>query len=89
LVKRHNLSNDVGLVVVSVAEGEAADAAGITLGDVLVAAGGQPLARPSDLLDLLARVPDGGSIAVTLLRGGASQTVSITPRDRERGGVAA
>jgi serine protease Do len=89
LVKRHDLTNAVGLVVVSLAESEAADAAGVLLGDVLVAAGGQPLARPSDLLDLLARVPDGRSIDVTLLRGGASQTVSITPRDRERGGAAA
>jgi serine protease Do len=89
LVKRNNLTTELGLMVVSVADGEAADTAGVLLGDVLVAVGGQPLARPSDLLDTLSRVPDGGSIDVTLLRGGAPQTITITPRDRERGEAAA
>jgi S1-C subfamily serine protease len=89
LVKRNNLTHDVALVVVSIADGEAADAAGILLGDLLVAVDGQALARPSDLLDALSSVPDGGSVRVTVLRGGIPQEVTIEPRDRDREGVAA
>src|SRR4029079_5619359 len=51
LVERNNLPHDVALVVVSIAEGEAADAAGILLGDLLIAVDGRALTRPSDLLD--------------------------------------
>jgi len=89
LVKRNNLTHDVALVVVSIADGEAADAAGILLGDLLVAVDGQALARPSDLLDALSSVPDGGSVRVTVLRGGIPQEVTMEPRDRDREGAAA
>jgi S1-C subfamily serine protease len=89
LVERNNLTHDVALVVVSIAEGEAADAAGILLGDVLIAVDGRALARPSDLLDALASVPEGGSLRATVLRGGIPQEVTIEPRDRDREGAAA
>jgi S1-C subfamily serine protease len=89
LVKRHNLANDVALVVVSIADGEAADAAGILLGDVLIGVDDHALTRPADLVDALSSVPDGGSIRVKILRGGAPQDVVIEPRDRDREGVAA
>lgn len=83
--QRHDVPFDVALIVVSLADGEPADAAGIQLGDLLVGIGGKPLARPSDLLDALATVPDGGSIDVSVLRGGTQVTISVTPRDR--GGI--
>jgi serine protease Do len=89
LVERNNLTNDVALVVVSIAEGEAADAAGILLGDLLIAVDGRPLARPSDLLDALSRVPEGGSLRASVLRGGIPHEVTIEPRDRDREGAAA
>jgi S1-C subfamily serine protease len=89
LVKRNNLTQDVALVVVSIADGEAADAAGILLGDLLVEVDGRALARPSDLLDALSRVPEGGSIRATVLRGGSPLEVTIEPRDRDREGAAA
>jgi len=89
LVKRNNLTNDVALVVVSIAEGEAADAAGILLGDLLVAVDGRPLARPSDLLDALSTVPEGGSLRAMVLRGGVPHEVVIEPRVRDREGAAA
>jgi serine protease Do len=84
LVTRNNLPNDVALVVVSIADGEPADAAGLLLGDLLIAVDGRALARPSDLLDALSSVPEGGSIRATVLRGGAPLEVSIEPRDRDR-----
>ena len=89
LVERNNLSHDVALVVVSIAEGEAADAAGILLGDLLIAVDGRALARPSDLLDALSSVPEGGSLRATVLRGGIPQEITIEPRDRDREGAAA
>jgi S1-C subfamily serine protease len=89
VVERNNLPHDGALVVVSLAEGEAADAAGILLGDLLIAVGGRPLARPSDLLDALSSVAEGGSLRVTVLRGGVPHEVTIEPRDRDRGGAAA
>jgi len=89
VVERNNLSHDGALVVVSLAEGEAADAAGILLGDLLIAVDGRPLARPSDLLDALSGVAEGGALRATVLRGGVPHEVTIEPRDRDRGGAAA
>ena len=89
VVERNDLSHDGALVVVSLAEGEAADAAGILLGDLLIAVDGRPLARPSDLLDALSGVSEGESLRATALRGGVPHEVTIEPRDRDRGGAAA
>jgi S1-C subfamily serine protease len=89
LVKRNNLTQDVALVAVSIAEGEAADAAGILLGDLLIAVDGRPLGTPSDLFDALSSVPEGGSIRAMVLRGGVPLEVLIEPRDRDREGAAA
>jgi len=84
VVERNDLPHDGALVVVSLAEGEAADAAGILLGDLLIAVDGRPLARPSDLLDALSGVAEGGALRATVLRGGVPHEVTIEPRDRDR-----
>ena len=80
-VARYKLSYDSGLVIVSLAEGSPADSAGILLGDVLLAAGGQPLRRPTDLLDALNTAGAGAALEVELLRGGSVMRASITPID--------
>lgn len=80
--RRYDLDQEVALVVVSLAEGEPADGAGLQLGDLIVGVGGKPLERPSDLRDALSGIAEGASVDVTLLRAGARQTVSVTPRDR-------
>lgn len=84
VVARHKLSHDSGLVIVSLADGSPADAAGILIGDVLLAAGGQPLRRPTDLLDALSSVAggEGAALELQVLRGGAVVKSSITPIDR-------
>jgi S1-C subfamily serine protease len=86
-VSRHDLTSDSALLVVSVAEGAPADAAGILIGDVITQINGNDVARPVDLLDAFSGVADGASISVGLLRGGVPQTVSVTPRDRESAGA--
>ena len=82
VARRYGLPHDVALIVVSLAEGEPADTAGIQLGDLLVGIAGRPLARPSDLLDALSTIADGDSVDVTVLRCGTQQTIRVTPRDR-------
>ena len=82
VARRYKLPHEVALIVVSLAEGEPADVAGMQLGDLLVGIADLPLARPSDLLDALLNVPDGESIDITVLRAGTQQTIRVTPRDR-------
>ena len=81
-VARHKLSHDGGLVVVSIADGSPAESAGILIGDVMIGVNGQPLRRPTDLLDALTAVADGASIELEHLRGDALVKSSVTPVDR-------
>ena len=87
VVQRHKLQRDAALVVMSIAEGSPAEIAGIIVGDVLIEANGQPLGRPTDLLDVLSTVRDGASLQLKHLRGGAVNAVSVTPVDRAAGGA--
>lgn len=82
VVARHKLSQDSGLVVVSLADGSPADAAGVLIGDVLLAAGTLPLRHPTDLLDALSSVGEGAAIEIEMLRGGSVVKSSVTPIDR-------
>jgi len=81
-VARHKLSHDGALVVVSIADGSPAESAGILIGDVLLSAGGQPLRRPTDLLDALSTIADGASLELEHLRGDAITKSKVTPIDR-------
>ena len=85
ITARHKLARDAALVVVAVADGAPAEAAGIAVGDVLLAADGEPLAQPTDLLDALSKVAEGGSLRIERLHGGAIDTVSVKPADRAEG----
>ena len=58
--------------------GSPADAAGVLIGDVLLTFDGQVIQSAEDLLDLLAGDRVGKAVPVTLLRGGAVQTLSVT-----------
>jgi S1-C subfamily serine protease len=82
LVKEHGLSHNSGLLVLSVAEDGPAERAGVFQGDVFVEANGQPLRRPTDLLDALASVRAGAQVNVRVARGGRLESVAITPGDR-------
>ena len=84
-MKKQQLTQDSALLVTSIAEGSPAESAGLIVGDALLTADGQPLRRPTDLLDALAEVPAGGSVKLELLRGGAIKTVTVTPDDRAAG----
>jgi len=81
-LKQHGLASDTGLLILSIADSSPAEKAGILLGDVLLEANGQALARPDDLLDGLSSVPSGSALTLKVLRGGTIKTVSVTPADR-------
>ena len=83
LARQHGIANDTALMVMSIADGGAADRSGLLVGDVLIGAGGHTLSRPSDLLDALSSVRDGDSLTLTLLRGGERKSLSIRPDDRD------
>ncbi len=83
--KKQKLTQDSALLLTSIADGSPAESAGLFVGDVLLAAEGQSLRRPTDLLDVLAGVQAGSPVKLELLRGGAIKTVTVTPGDRAAG----
>jgi S1-C subfamily serine protease len=86
-VRAHGLGRDVGLMVISVDEGAPAHAAGISLGDVIVAFDGKAVSDPAELLGALSGERVGGSATLRILRGGTPQDVRVTVGERSaRGG---
>ena len=64
-----------GIVVTKVFPGSAAGAAGLTVGDVITAVNGQPVANPADVSKILVALRPGSTVAVTFCRdNGAYQT---------------
>jgi serine protease Do len=66
-----------GLLVRGVEDESPAQAAGIEAGDLLVAAAGRDLARADDLFEVLEALVEGGSLALTVVRGSDERTVEV------------
>lgn len=73
-----------GLLVTAVADGGPAAAAGVLVGDAIVAFDGAPVDDPEDLVARL-RGRAGQAVTLTLVRGGAAQTLTVTVGERPRG----
>jgi S1-C subfamily serine protease len=71
-----------GLLVVGIAPGSAAAAAGVLVGDVLLSLDSTETSSPEDLLDLLATVPAGRSATVRLVRGTSVVDLAVTLGER-------
>jgi S1-C subfamily serine protease len=73
---------DRGLMVMRVAPGGPAAAAGVLSGDILVAVGGNPASRPRELAGHLGPDSIGKAVELQIVRSGALQklTATITPR---------
>jgi S1-C subfamily serine protease len=70
------------VLIVGVTDGSPAAAAGVLVGDVLLAVNGQAIGSPEDLLDELYRTAVGSGAALHLLRGGAVVDITVTVGER-------
>jgi serine protease Do len=71
-----------GLLVIGVAAGGPAEAAGILVGDLVVALDDRAVASTDDLLALLTAERIGRAVTVRVLRGGAVADVTVTVAER-------
>lgn len=67
-----------GLLVREVEDDSPAARAGLAEGDLLIAAGGRPVASADDLFDVLGSVAPDAPLEVTVLRGAEERTVTVT-----------
>jgi S1-C subfamily serine protease len=65
-----------GVLIREVAEGSPAARAGLAQGDLIVAAGGQPVRAIDDLFDALPAVP-GATLELTVVRGAEERTIQV------------
>ncbi len=72
-----------GLLVLWLEEGGPAEKAGVLVGDILVAVGGQALNDPDDLFAALNSETVGKAVPVEVLRGGKPETVNVTVAERK------
>ena len=66
-----------GLLLRAVEEGSPADTAGLRRGDLIVAAGGRDVTRPSELFAVLDAVAAGGSVTIVAVRGAEEITTEV------------
>jgi len=69
-----------GLLVRDVVEDSPAARAALAQGDLIVAAGGQPVRTPDDLFDAL-KAARGGTVSLTIVRGTDERTIEVTLGD--------
>ena len=80
--QEHGLDNEVGIMVVSVEPESAADRAGMSIGDVMIAFDDQALESLNQVQMHLGPQSVGQPLAVKLLRGGQLRTVTLTVGER-------
>jgi S1-C subfamily serine protease len=71
-----------GLLVVTVEAGGPADQAGLLLGDVIVAFGGEAVRDPGELRDLLGSERVGQAATLRIVRGGEPRELTLTVGER-------
>jgi S1-C subfamily serine protease len=80
--QRGDSAQSDGLLVVAVTEGSPAAAAGMLVGDILLALDGHPLGSPEDLLDLLTGDRVGRQARLQVIRGGTPVEAIVTIGER-------
>jgi S1-C subfamily serine protease len=83
LAQKAGTTQDVALLVASIEQGSPADQAGVLIGDLIVALGGQPVTDAASLRGQLGPERVGKPLAVKVLRGGEPTEVTITVGERE------
>jgi serine protease Do len=80
--ERFDLPVDSGALVGEVEPGSAADEAGVTSGDIIVALGDNPVQSSGDLLGALRDYQPGDTVDLTVFRAGDKQTLEVTLGER-------
>ena len=80
----HGLTQTTGILVVSCETGAAADRAGLSAGDLIIAFHGQPLASIHGLHKRLVHIETGRRTEITFLRQGQKITRAVVPDERAR-----
>lgn len=75
--------NDAGLLISRVEEDSPAAAAGFLVGDVLTRIGDAPVGSSRDVIRAIARLEPEATVAVEVVRNGASLTLNATLAERE------
>jgi S1-C subfamily serine protease len=83
LAQRAGLNQQSGLLVVSVEPGSPAEAAGMYIGDVIVAINGAPTTDVDALRSQLSGDKLGQSVQVKILRGGEPKELPVTVVERQ------
>ena len=78
LAEYYGLEGKKGVLVTQVYPGDPADKAGIRTKDIITSVDGKPVDSAKDLLRIIANAKAGRKTAITLLRDGESNTVSVT-----------
>lgn len=76
------LTQETGLMVVRVEPGGPAEGAGLMIGDVMVAVGGQPVGDADELHAHLGPDRVGGQLTLRLIRGGQMRDLAVTVGER-------
>lgn len=84
LAKQLKINGPGGVIVLSVEPGGPAEKAGLFIGDIFVAIDGKPVHDTDDVQGVLEPGFVGKAVAVTLIRGGALASASITIGERPR-----
>ena len=82
LAERLRLDDPRGVLVVMVESDSPADRAGLLVGDLIVAAGGKPVAEPQDVAELLGAEQVGTALELSVVRGGERQLLTVTVGER-------
>jgi C-terminal processing protease CtpA/Prc len=82
----HGLGPGGGAVIVGLSAGSPWRKAGLLYGDLVVAAGGQPVAHPDVLLAAIRQAPEGGSVSLRYVREGRTHDVEA-PVSRRAGEI--
>ena len=88
LAERLRLEDPRGVLVVMVESDSPADRAGLLVGDLIVAAGGTPVAEPQDVAELLGSEQVGAALELSVVRGGDRRSLSVTVGERAPAGEA-
>ena len=86
LKSKLSVSNDTGILILSVEKGGPADRAGVLLGDVLLSLGSAQMERVEDLQSFCASAPIGQAVNARFVRAGSLIELSIVLAERPRKG---